>query len=143
MSVLDELEYLFGIFHDGGIDSWEGTPDQMTLCIGCRYLAQKIDPSFDDFYVELTDVNLLEFKPWTDADAEQQCITDPDEIFQGDLEIADTVNVTVLCYPKDAPFYPGGSLYIRAKAFRLYDQNKNEMTLERLREISADYWNSF
>lgn len=44
MDVTETISDLFTMFHDGGIEGWDGNENKLTLTIGCTYLAEKIHP---------------------------------------------------------------------------------------------------
>jgi hypothetical protein len=88
MTTPETIRAIFSILHDGSISAWSGDPYAMTLTIECRYLAARIAPSFDRFYVELLKVDTLFFTTWPHpVDAAAQVLTEPDDIFTSELEI--------------------------------------------------------
>ncbi|KGO91790.1 hypothetical protein [Flavobacterium subsaxonicum] len=100
MEAIENIKDVFSIFHDGGIEGWEGDDKLLTLTIGCTYLAERINPQFNVFYVELTGVEKLELHPWTLPVIDNTpALTRPEDIFKGDIEITSCEVVNeVSCY---------------------------------------------
>lgn len=146
MPALEELDAVFSIFHDGSIASWSGDKRRLTLKINCLYLAERIDQSYDCFYVDLVNVDRIEFKAWMNLpDDSCESKTELDDVFSGDLEImsAEIVSgvVCVTCLQHDPSLdYSGGVLSIGCESIRLYDHGKNEITIAALTVICRDYW---
>lgn len=117
----------------------------MTLTIDCLYLAERIDKSFDKFYVELRGVDRTEFESWTTPSLPKVIKTDPADIFQAELEILSAEikddAVVVSCNQHNSDLgYSGGNLIISCQSVKVFDQRKNEMTIEQLQAISKAYW---
>ncbi|MES2727310.1 MAG: hypothetical protein V4643_09425 [Bacteroidota bacterium] len=148
MTVIEEIREVFSTFHDGTILAWTGNKNLLTLTIDCQYLARKIDKSFDTFYVVLSNIDKIELVPWTTPiDIPAVTITEIPDIFKGDLEILsadmeDDESVVIICAQHDTNFnYSGGHLTISCQTIKVYDQNKNEITIDQLEKICFDYWN--
>lgn len=146
MTTIECIRDIFSILHDGTISEWNGDKSLLTLTIDCEYLAQRIDPSFNKFYVELTDLE-LSLSTWPNPfDLPVKTLTDLAYIFEAELEIlsADIKggNVIVACSQLDKTFdYCGGVLSIHSRTIQLYDQNWSELTVDRLDKICQSYWN--
>lgn len=148
MAVIEEIRDVFSTFHDGTISAWTGNKNFLTLTIDCEYLAKKIDKSFDTFYVVLSNIDKIELAPWTiPIDIPAVTIVELPDIFKGDLEILsadieDDKSVVITCAQHDTNFnYNGGHLTISCQTIKVYDQNKNEITIDQLEKICFDYWN--
>jgi hypothetical protein len=73
-------------------------------------------------------------------------LTDLNDIFKAGLEIlsADIAEneVVFACNQHNTDFdYCGGNLKVGCRTIKIYDQNKNELTIDKLDEISKKYWN--
>lgn len=149
MAALEEINDVFEILHDGSISSWSGDKNLLILKIGCKYLAERIDKSFEYFFVELANIEKLELEPWMKEQAEPTILqTQLEDIFKADWEIlgADIQSdyVRISCEQHDTDLdYCGGNLLINAMSVTVYDQNRNKLTVEALGEISKGYWNDF
>jgi hypothetical protein len=149
MTATEDIRNIFSILHDGTISAWAGDKDLLTLTVDCEYLAERIDKSFDKFYVDLIKVNKLEFDPWTNPiDLPTITKTDYPDIFKADLEIlsADIKDdvVVITCNQHDTSFdYCGGNLTISCQTIKVFDQNKNELTIEQFGEICKNYWDEW
>lgn len=149
MSPLQPLADLFSIFHDADISDWTGNKTCLTLTLDCRYLAERIDPAFERFYVTLYDVDTLELSPWTmPVDAPIVVKTALKEIFEAELEILSAEvqgeYVLVSCSQHDHSFnYIGGNLSVSCRHFTILDQQRRLLTLEALQEIAKGYWDNW
>ena len=149
MTTTDNIRDIFSILHDGTISAWTGDENALTLTVDCEYLAERIDKSFDRFYLELFNVDKLELDPWTNpVDLPSVIKTDFDDIFKAELEIlsADIKDNTVVitCNQHNTDFdYRGGNLTMSCQSIKVFDQNKNEWTIDRLGEICKNYWDEW
>jgi hypothetical protein len=149
MNGVEQMAEVFTILHDGTIEDWEGDKALLTLKISCVYLAERINPSFANFYIDLYDINKIELEPWLDEFANTPIIiTDLKAIFNAKLEImqGDMQNDAVLitCYQHDKSFnYTGGNLYVGCAEAKIYDHNKSELSINSLGDICKGYWDSF
>lgn len=149
MAAIEDIRDIFSILHDGTISAWTGDNDLLTLTVGCEYLAERIDKSFDKFYIELFKINKIELVPWTNpADLPAVIKTDFVDIFKTELEIlsADIKDdvVVVTCNQHNTDFdYCGGNLTISCQTIKIFDQNKNGLTIDQFGKICKDYWNEW
>lgn len=149
MNATENIRDIFSILHDGTISAWTGDRNFLTLTIDCMYLAEQIDKSFDTFYVELYNIDKLELIPWTiPVDLPPVTKTEFADIFKAELEIrsADIKDnaVVVSCNQHDTSFdFCGGTLTIHCQAIKVYDQDKNELTIDQFGEISRNYWDEW
>jgi hypothetical protein len=149
MTATKDISDIFSILHDGTISGWIGDKDLLELTVDCEYLAERIDKSFDKFYVELSDLEKLELEPWTNpVDLPTFIKIDFADIFKADLEIlsADIKGdvVVVTCNQHDTNFdYCGGNLTIGCKSIKLFDQNKNELSIDQIDKICNKYWDEW
>ena len=123
-----------------------GNKDLLILTVECEYLAERIDKSFDNFYVELSIIDKIELDPWSNPFYIPAIIkTELRDIFKAKLEILsadikDTV-VVVSCNQHNTDFdYCGGNLTISCQSIKVFDQSKNELTIEQFDKICNEYW---
>ena len=147
-TVQNDIRDIFSIFHDGGIVDCEGDFDKLTLTIQCNYLAELINPDFENFFVDLIGINKLEFDPWTNPiHLEKRDFRSHEEYLKVDLEILsaeikdDFVLITCNQHDTDLDFC-GGNLMISANGFKLFDHNNKQMTMDQLDSISRTYWDN-
>ena len=149
MTANDNLRDFFSILHDGTISAWAGDKNMLTLTIDCQYLAERIDESFEKFYLELFNLDKLELTPWTNpVDIPTVIKTDLEDVFKTELEIisADIKDnmVVVKCNQNNTDFdYCGGDLTISCQTIKFCDQHKNDLTIEQFQEICKNYWNEW
>ena len=110
----------------------------------CEYLAERIDKSFDKFYIELSEIDKIELELWTEVDI-PDIKTELADIFEAELGIisADSKgnDVVVACDQDDKNFdYDGGNLSINCSYIKIFDQLKKEITVDQLLEICKNYW---
>jgi len=146
MTATEDIRDIFSILHDGEISAWTGDRNLLSLTVECQYLAERIDKSFDRFYVELTHVDELYLSTWPNPfDLPVQTLTEPSGIFKAELEIlsADIKDekVVISCNQHDIDFdYCGGNLTISCQTIRVFDQRKNELTIDQFDIICKSYW---
>ncbi len=146
MTITNDIRDIFSILHDGTISAWSGDENLLTLKVDCRYLAERIDKSFDSFFVDLFQVDNLHLTTWPNPfDLPVLTLTDLNEIFKAELQIlsADIKDdsVVVACNQHDTTFnYCGGNLTIGCKKIKVYAQNKNELTIDDLGILCKSYW---
>lgn len=147
MSSPEEIAGIFSTLHDGGVAAWEGGLDRLRLRVDCQYLAERIDPTFDHFIVELEQIRRLELNCWTDEPSEQ-IVTNFADIFRGllDFVAAEVIDgqTVVTCYQSDPELnYVGGTLLVQCRGIHLFDARMREMALSELVDIADQYWNDF
>ncbi len=146
MTATEDIENIFSILHDGTISGWHGDKNLLTLAVDCQYLAERIDKSFEKFYIDLFDIDKIELDPWRNQIELPAVIkTNLVDIFKAELEIlsADIKDdaVIITCNQHDTSFdYCGGNLTISCKTIKVYDQNKNELTIDQFDKICNEYW---
>lgn len=148
MNVLENIRDAFSIFHDGEIKSWNGNFEKLTLTIECKYLAEKLNNSFSDFYFEFYHVKDLCFLSWSNQiDLDSTTVKKIEDLFKLKLEILSSdINdgkVKIDCKHSDLSVdYYGGELFISSKEFHVLDQERHELSIDQLDEICNDYWNN-
>ena len=143
----NEIADIFATFHDGGITGWNGDLKKLTLTIQCDYLAAQFQEGFENFYVTLENIELIEFDPWMNPINLKKTIKkELSDIFAAELEIgyAKTENeiVSVSCNQHYTEFdYCGGTLLIKAKSINIMNHEYEKITPEELYKASENYWN--
>jgi hypothetical protein len=149
MSQLQPLADLFSVFHDADISSWTGDKSNLTLTLECVYLAERIDPSFERFYLTLYEVDFLQFMPWTmPLEAPAVVKTALKDVFEAELEILSAAvqeeYVVVTCKRYNPGFNnQGGNLSVSCKGFTLLDQQQRVLTLRDIQTLAKGYWDAF
>ena len=141
---------IISIFHDGTISAYSGDKDHLTMTVDCQYLAEQIDSRFDKFFIQLTKVEELDLTTWPRNKSDlARTLTELDHVFKADLEILN-VNQNekgvkaISCLQLDPDFdYSGGDLRIIAEEIRIFDQSKNEISVDQLLGLAKKYWESF
>lgn len=141
---------IISIFHDGTISAYSGDKDRLTVTIDCEYLAEQIESGFGKFFILLTNVEELNLTIWSQNKSDfPRTLTALDHIFQADLEILN-VNQNekgekvVSCLQLDPDIdYNGGDLRIIAEEIRIFDQTRNEISVDQLLGLAKEYWDSF
>jgi hypothetical protein len=147
MKAAEDVRDIFAILHDGRICEWSGNKNLLTLKVECEYLAERIDKSFDSFYVDLIHVKKLQLKTWPNPfELPVLTLTEIRDIFKAKLDILSAEIhenfVIVDCNQHDTAFnYCGGNLTISCETIKIYDQNKNELTIDEFDIICKSYWN--
>ena len=147
-NTLDDIRDIFSILHDATTSSWTGDKNLLILKINCEYLAERIDKSFKNFYVECKAIDKLEFHPWMNPiSLPQILLTDINDIFKAELEIlsADIENdfVKIICNQHNLDFdYCGGTLLLNCKTIKIFDQARRQLTITEFSKICDDYWNA-
>jgi hypothetical protein len=143
----EKIKDVFSTFHDGEIAGWEGDKTCLRLKIECEYLAELINPVFNHFHLEITEVQQLIFIPWMNPiELTQEYFVELKDMFQANLEIlsAEIANdlVKIYCNQHDTSFdYCGGTLCLNCNDISIFDQRGKEMTIDQLAAISNSYWN--
>jgi hypothetical protein len=75
-----------------------------------------------------------------------QTLTEPNDIFKAELEILSAdikgEKVVIACNQHDTGFdYCGGNLGISCETIKVFDQNKNELTIDQFDILCRSYWN--
>ena len=147
-AVQDDIRDIFSIFHDGGIVDCKGAFNKLTLTIQCNYLAELINPDFEKFYLDLIEINKLDFDPWMNPiDLEKVHFDSYADYLKVDLEILSAEIkddlVFVACNQHDTDLdFCGGNLMISAKKINLYDHKMTPMTIDQLDLVCRKYWDN-
>jgi hypothetical protein len=103
--------------------------DDLLLTVQIRYLAQRIDPAFTTFAVQLRLVEALRFSTWPkDSAAPPEVLREARAIFSPELDILSGESsdglVRVACnQPSPQATYRGGELVFRAASAVVRDQD--------------------
>ncbi|MES2703904.1 MAG: hypothetical protein V4649_14790 [Bacteroidota bacterium] len=140
MSALGDICDVFATLHDGGIEECSGTYEELEIKVGCTYLAEYIDPAFDNFFIILGAVEDFHFEEYTYPVGEaNRLIYDFNELRDAEIELLNSTieldRVKVQCTT--------GVLFIKCASIRLFDQQKNPLPPSDLYKISDLYWSKF
>jgi len=140
-----ELEIIFAIFHDGGIEKYLINESDISLEIGIEYLAELIDPNFNKFNLNIFGVEIFEFEPWIEK---PEKITDWKSILElnlgflsTEINTSDEITLHCTCYNAPNDEYEGGKLKLKCPDYKLTDELGNRITVDRLIKVSKHYWN--
>ncbi|NOU96218.1 hypothetical protein GC093_23760 [Paenibacillus sp. LMG 31456] len=138
---LENLELLFSIFHDGGVEDIRGTVDGIECTIDIMYLAELIKPQFRGIIVKL----IYPAEMFLEDVDTSEIIRDFKELNKLDIEILKThiseENVKVFCSINGGQSF--GYLNVKASEIYIYDPERNPISLEGLKEICNHYWDDF
>lgn len=142
---LQNLCDIFSILHDGSTAAWIGNKELLVLEVDCEYLANRIDPSYKSFFIEMRQVSRLELHPWRVESLPKIVLTEIIEVFQAELTFleANIENevVKVVCNASpDIVDYYGGELFINCSSIVVFDEGKRMLTVGKLHEICKSYW---
>jgi hypothetical protein len=136
MAVLNDIEDIFSIFHDGIIESYNGNVKVLTLTVNCQYLAELINPTFTKFYIRLENISMLNFTTWPNPlYLPVFTLTELKDIFE---------SVNIACNQHDMAFdYCGGNLKLSCDKIEIFDEEFRRLTIDELDVICKYYWNKF
>ena len=142
---MKELEDIFNIFHDGGIEGYEINGNDLRLKIGIEYLAELIHPTNGHMFLQLKNVETFLFEPWGN---ENTTISNWEDVLSFDLEfsrakIDQNGGLVVNCHCHHSPKGDiiGGHLHIKCQVYELYTEAGDALGIEHLKELSGHYWN--
>jgi hypothetical protein len=140
------LKDIFSIFHDGIICDWIGDKNLLRFTIECEYLASKINPTFEKFYIKLIQIEILELELWTSSEElSSKILTSFSEIFNTELEILSAENkedftVVLVNQVNSKNNYTGGELFLKSYEIKIFDHLNRELSIDQLKELSKNYW---
>ncbi len=146
---LENILTIFSVFHDGDISRAKKEITILQLDVEIEYLAERINPSFQNFYVTLYGVKDLSFTTWPDvAEAEPEIITDLSAIFTSGLEILsgeiENNSIKVACnQPLPELGYCGGFLKLYVSSAVVKDEAGKEYSIRQLCSLSKGYWDEW
>ena len=149
VNILEKIRDIFSILHYGRTSTWTGDKNLLTVKIDCKWLAERIDKSYESLYLECGQIEKIEFHPWMNPiKLSQTLLTDLDRIFKASLEIlsADIENnfVKITCNQHNTHFdHGGGTLLLNCKSIKIFDQDKRQITIECFNLINTSYWADF
>ncbi|MFD2909672.1 hypothetical protein ACFSX9_13120 [Flavobacterium ardleyense] len=153
MNQLKKIQKIFSVFHDGTIQNWKGNLEKLHIEVSCQYLAEIIDTSFDCFYIELQKIDKLELFTVIDNKIdneinEPKIIQNIKAIFNNEIDIfhAKIVEnyVEINCWQiNEQENYVANNLLLSCNNIKVFNQNKIEISIEKLFEISDYYWAKF
>lgn len=137
---LEEQKDTMNAFHDGTIVEVSNVNNNLLIKIEIPYLAEIVSKEYEYFFVELLNCKEFNFQNYGD----DNLISDFNEIARLEPEMlySDKNNFQKLVIDCSVPHGAGGKLFIKAKSIKVYDQNKNVVTDDKLTEYNNKYWNS-
>jgi len=148
-----DMADVFSVFHDGMIEEHKIEDDNLILKIYCQYLAKDINSSYEFFWVKLNQLKSINLLPWLKNSQEELLWTNIDLIFKKELEILnakitseDTIQVFCDCsdiFEENEVSYVGATLEFGCYSISIFDENKQEISLDYLKEIATKYWKEF
>jgi hypothetical protein len=147
MTESNNIRDIFTILHDGIITDFSGDKNLLTLKIECQYLAERIDKSFVNFFVELTQIKDLYLTTWPNPfDLPISTLSDLNDIFKAKLEILSVEKkenlIIIACNQNDTSLnYCGDNLTISCNSIKVFDQNKKELKINEFDILCNSYWN--
>ena len=114
-----QIADLFSFLHDGQIVRATTEGDRLLLEVQIQYLAERVDPRYRSFAVQLDSVTDLEFSTWpNDPNGEAAVMTDAVTIFGPCLDIlrgsaVDGKVLVTVNQPSPAYDYCGGEIRAR------------------------------
>lgn len=105
---LQNIADVFQMFHDGTIAGYEGDDSLLRLTIECQYLAEIINPEFELFYIELSEVTKFDLDAWNPIDQPPLILRGFKEALKAELEIgySDVVDdhVRISCHQHESDY---------------------------------------
>jgi hypothetical protein len=145
----ENIRDIFSIFHDGSITHSSLEADTLSFDVEIQYLAERVSRAFRKFHVRLLGVANIHFSTWPrDLKSEPAVLTDPQKIFEPDLEILEgSLNgkeVQVVCNQHASDFpYCGGELRLRGAAAEVTDEAGKSYSLDELTALCKGYWDDW
>lgn len=136
MDLLEEdISNIFAALHDGCVDGCAGNHQEMWLKIGCTYLAELIDNSFDSIYLNLSDVTSLYFEVHGGSKVAIDSTTD---LVQLDIELLYS-KVESGCIKVDCT---KGILYLNCSTVEVFNLAKAPISKQAFFDLAELYWSN-
>ncbi len=142
MNHTQEIQDLFDILHDGYIDAYRETSGYVEFKIGIQYLAELFHEGGEVLYLEIQDLEYLNFTPWSE---DHSAITDIETIVNLELGILNCdyqnngFHIHCSCDETQHGF-TGGTLTVNFRKFNVKDETGKTITLNNLRKVANKYW---
>jgi len=139
---------IFTIFHDGEIACCEPNGDALRLEVEIEYLAERINPAFRKFTIQLYGVEDLRFQTWPrDPQSHPEILRDLKVISKSELGILQgnikEGQIQVICDQHAPEFdYCGGELFFTAESVEVFDESGKSYSMKALDELCEGYWAS-
>jgi hypothetical protein len=128
------------MFHDGTITQFLKGAKTISMEIEIEYLAELINKNFTSFICEFINCEEINFKFWEE---DNKTINDLELLKKYELEIIEVEEIDDIVVLKClSNLNTGGNLYIKTEIIKIYDQEKREISISKLAEVSHQYWNS-
>ncbi|GGI12973.1 hypothetical protein [Gottfriedia solisilvae] len=139
MKNIEQINVL-NMFHDGTITQLIERTKTISMEIEIEYLAKLINKNFTSFICEFINYEEINFKFWEENDF---TVIDSELLKKYELEIIEAEEidnkVVLKCLSK---LNTGGNFYIQTETIKIYDQEKQEISISKLAEVSHQYWNT-
>lgn len=137
----EEIETVFSMFHDGTIIKLYLKDGDVYMEIDICYLAERVNPKFENFTVKITKPSKLQIELWND---EAKVITDLKEIEQlklGILSCERTIgSIFKIACTTDFEQSSGGSLSFTTTSIEVFDEIKKAYSFQELLHLANGYW---
>lgn len=148
MTISEQISDVFTGFYDGTVISCEAIENGYRFTIDCLYIAKRLNPEFEVFYVDIFDVALISFDPWLSEEEKKNFKVTFEQAFLYEPEIAvsdeknDEITIILRIDYIDVP-YPGAEVTFKAKDISMYDQENKKLDLADFFGLVSSYWDSF
>lgn len=128
---------IFAMLHDGSISTWIGDRTLLTLHVKCEYLAKRINPSYECFFIECSEIEKIALHTLQNIPGFPPILlTDISTIFKEPIQIgyAEPKNglAEILCSQ--------GSLLLNCMSIKIFDEGKRLLSVEDLDILCKSYW---
>lgn len=131
---------VLNLFHDGTVIQFLKSAKTISMEIEIEYLAELVNKNFTSFICEFINCEQFYFKFWEE---DNKTINDLELLKKYEFDIIgaeESDDIVVLrCLNS---LNSGGSLYINTDFIKIYDQEKREISISKLAEVSHQYWNT-
>lgn len=142
---IENIASIFSVFHDGIIQNHKFEGRDLSLTVSVLYLAQRINPAFSHFTLELQNVEGLCFRAWTETATLASPIYDVVPLLGDACQILGgkvcDKKIHVECsLDQNATGYFGGELIFTCTAANIYDEGSKSYSTDVLISLAKAYW---
>ncbi|MET3195187.1 hypothetical protein [Bacillus sp. OAE603] len=139
MKSIEQINVL-NLFHDGTITQLIERTKTISMEIEIEYLAELINKNFKSIICEFINYEEINFKFWEENNF---TVIDSELLKKYELEIIEAEEidnkVVLKCLSN---LNTGGNFYIQTETIKIYEQEKQEISISKLAEVSHQYWNT-
>ena len=145
----EEICAVFSIFHDGVIFRSSLDDNRLILAVRIKYLAERVNPAFEQFIVQVTGVANITFTTWpNDCRSKPTVIQEFRSIFKPELQILEAKprdrQIEVICNQAATDFdYSGGELCCGAASIDVSDEAGKNYSVDELSKLCKEYWDNW